>query len=72
MNNSTLAQILSAIHTFEDYGYLPHELTNRLSHQLTALMMLHQYSNLNIQVRIPNWKEKVASFKELENLVWGF
>ncbi|KTD71209.1 aminoglycoside phosphotransferase family protein [Legionella tucsonensis] len=54
------------------YGYLPHELTNRLSHRLTALMLLHQYSNLNIQIRIPNWKDKVSSLKELENLVWGF
>ena len=54
------------------YGYLPHELTNKLSHQLTALMLLHQYSNLNIQIRIPNWKANVTSLKELENLVWGF
>lgn len=54
------------------YGYLPHELTNKLSYQLTALMLLHQYSNLNIQVRIPNWKEKVNSVQDLENLVWGF
>ncbi|SPX60504.1 hypothetical protein [Legionella feeleii] len=54
------------------YGYLPHELTKTLSHQLTALMLLHQYSNLNIQVRIPNWEDKARSLQELENLVWGF
>ena len=54
------------------YGYLPNEMTEMLSHQLMALMLLHQYSNLNIQVRIPNWKEKVGSLKDLENLVWGF
>ena len=54
------------------YGYLSHELTGRLSHQLTGLMLLHQYSNLNIQVRIPNWKDKVDSLKDLESLVWGF
>ena len=54
------------------YGYSQQELTNRLSHQLTALMLLHQYSNLNIQVRIPNWKDKVRSLKDLENLIWGF
>lgn len=54
------------------YGYLPHELTTRLSHQLMALMLLHQYSNLNIQVRIPNWQETVSSLQELEHLVWGF
>ena len=51
------------------YGYLPHEMTDILSRQLMALMLLHQYSNLNIQVRIPYWKDKV---KDLENLVWGF
>lgn len=54
------------------YGYLPHEMTDVLSQQLMALMLLHQYSNLNIQVRIPNWKDKVRSLKDLENLVWGF
>lgn len=54
------------------YGYLPHELTRSLSHQQAALMLLHQYSNLNIQVRIPNWQDKVRSLEELENLVWGF
>lgn len=54
------------------YGYLPNEMTEELSHQLMALMLLHQYSNLNIQVRIPNWKEKVGSLKDLESLVWGF
>lgn len=54
------------------YGYLQHELTNKLSHQLTALMLLHQYSNLNVQVRIPNWKDNVHNLQDLEHLVWGF
>ena len=54
------------------YGYLPHEMTDLLSHQLTALMLLHKYSNLNIQIRVPDWKDKVHNFKDLENLVWGF
>jgi hygromycin-B 7''-O-kinase len=65
-NKQLLREFLTA------YGYSPHELTNRLSHQLTVLMLLHQYSNLNIQVRITNWKDKVNSLKDLENLVWGF
>ncbi|KTD40553.1 aminoglycoside phosphotransferase family protein [Legionella parisiensis] len=61
------------LHTFlMAYGYLSHELTNKLSHQLTALMLLHQYSNLNVQVRIPGWKNKVSSLRDLEDLVWGF
>lgn len=54
------------------YGFLPDELIAELSQQLTALMLLHKYSNLEIQVRIIDWKNKVSSLKELENLVWGF
>lgn len=54
------------------YGYLPAMLTAELSHQLTALMLLHQYSNLNIQVRIKDWSSKVKTLQDLENVVWGF
>lgn len=54
------------------YGYSPSEMTPMLSHQLTALMLLHKYSNLNIQIRIKNWKSKVLSMKDLETLVWEF
>ena len=54
------------------YGYLPSEMTDRLSNQLMLLMLLHQYSNLNVQIRILNWNEKVSTLKELANLVWGF
>jgi len=53
------------------YGYSPDELTPKLSHQLTALMLLHKYSNLSIQIRIKNWEGKVRNIKDLENLVWG-
>lgn len=53
------------------YGYLPENMTSSLSHQLTALMLLHRYSNLEIQIRIKNWKSKVNSIDDLENLVWG-
>ena len=54
------------------YGYTEEKLTQHLSRQLTALMLLHQYSNLNIQVRIEGWKNKVKTIKDLEDLVWGF
>ncbi|MEB3702428.1 Phosphotransferase enzyme family protein [Candidatus Bealeia paramacronuclearis] len=54
------------------YGYTPNTLTPALSHQLAGLMLLHQYSNLNVQVRIKDWKSKVKNLKELETLVWGF
>lgn len=54
------------------YGYTPNTMTPILSHQLMALMLLHKYSNLNIQVRIKDWQDKVRNLKDLENLVWGF
>ena len=54
------------------YGYSSESLTQVLSHQLTILMLLHRYSNLDIQIRIESWKNKVKSLKDLENLVWGF
>lgn len=54
------------------YGYAANALTPALSHQLMALMLLHKYSNLNVQVRIKDWKKKVQNLKDLENLVWGF
>ncbi|WP_133140292.1 aminoglycoside phosphotransferase family protein [Legionella genomosp. 1] len=54
------------------YGYSSSELTGKLSHQLTALMLLHQYSNLKVQIRIANWEEQVQSLEDLESLVWGF
>ncbi len=54
------------------YGYSPEEMTNALSHKLTALMLLHRYSRLNAQIRIENWENKVKSLEDLEDLVWGF
>lgn len=54
------------------YGYESSALTTELSHQLTALMLLHRYSNLNVQIRIKDWQSKVHSMKDLQNLVWGF
>lgn len=53
------------------YGYSLNELTQNLSQLLMGLMLLHQYSNLNIQVRIDGWKN-LKTMKELEYLVWGF
>lgn len=57
---------------FIAYGYAPQALTPELSRQLTALMLLHQYSNLNIQIRIKDWQSQVAHLTDLEQLVWGF
>ncbi len=54
------------------YGFLSAQLTSRLSHTLTAFLLLHQYSNLSIQVRIPNWEKQVSSLTDLSYLIWGF
>lgn len=54
------------------YSYSPDEMTNTLSHKLTALMLLHRYSRLNVQIRIKDWEKKVNSLDDLEKLVWGF
>lgn len=54
------------------YGYSPEKMTKTLSQQLTLLMLLHRYSNLNVQIRIPNWQGKARSLSDLETLVWGF
>lgn len=53
------------------YGYSPDILTENLGHKLMGLMLLHQYSNLNIQIRIDNWQDEVKSLKDLEKLMWG-
>lgn len=54
------------------YGYASKAMNESLSHQFTALMLLHRYSNLRIQIRIKDWKNKAKTLKDLENLVWGF
>lgn len=54
------------------YGYSPEDMTTALSHKLTALMLLHRYSRLNVQIRIEHWENKVKSLEDLEKLVWGF
>lgn len=54
------------------YGYSAEEMTKVLCHKLTALMLLHRYSRLNVQIRIKDWDNKVKSLNELEELVWGF
>lgn len=54
------------------YGYEDASLNQNLSRYLTALMLLHQYSNLSVQVRINGWQERVKTLHALANLLWGF
>lgn len=53
------------------YGYTSENINTLLSQQLTTLMLLHRYSNLKIQIRIPDWQNQVGNFKDIEKLVWG-
>lgn len=53
------------------YGYNDQSLNKELSQQMTSLMLLHQYSNLKIQIRINGWESKVKSLTDLQDLVWG-
>lgn len=54
------------------YGYSSDTMTKTLSNQLMAFMLLHKYSNLNVQIRIDDWEKKIHNIKDIENLVWGF
>jgi hygromycin-B 7''-O-kinase len=54
------------------YGYSTEDLNSNLSRKLTALTLLHKHSNLNVQIRIPNWQEQAKTLQELESLIWGF
>lgn len=38
--------------------------------RLMALAALHRYANFDFQLRIPRWRERVASFDELAALIW--
>lgn len=53
------------------YGYSDDKMTPALSHQLTALCLLHKYSNFNVQIRIKDWRSKVHNLEDLEKLIWG-
>jgi hygromycin-B 7''-O-kinase len=57
---------------FKAYGYSEKDLTSELSHQMMALLLLHRYSWLNLQIKIEGWQNQVSDLKDLENLVWGF
>lgn len=54
------------------YGYSTDQMDKSLSHQLTALMLLHKYSHLKVQIRINQWETQVKNIQDLERLVWGF
>ena len=50
------------------YGYKQND--PALGRRLMLLLILHRYSNLNAQVRIPGWQEQVTSLEALERLIF--
>lgn len=57
---------------FSGYGLASRQLDESLRRRLMLLTILHRYSNLNFQLRIPDWQNRVNSLEALEQLVWPF
>jgi hygromycin-B 7''-O-kinase len=55
---------------FEGYGYSRADLTFELKRRLTALAMLHRFSDPVRHLCIENWQDKVSDFVELQELIW--
>jgi hygromycin-B 7''-O-kinase len=52
------------------FGYDALKLTHDLSQRLMRMLLLHRYSDLNVQVKIDGWKDRVRNLDELEGLLW--
>ncbi|HMG16816.1 MAG TPA: aminoglycoside phosphotransferase family protein [Saprospiraceae bacterium] len=63
-NKESIQTLLSA------YGYSEKDFTTTFRKRLLLLTILHRYSNLNLQIRIPDWQDKVSNFDELEQIIW--
>lgn len=57
---------------FSGYGYLKQDLTRDFARELMQLMVLHRFSNFNVQIAIPDWQAQVQNFDELARLIWPF
>jgi len=55
---------------FDGYGYRSFREDKHLRTRLMLLAILHRYSNLNFQIRIPNWASRVRSIDELQQLLF--
>jgi hygromycin-B 7''-O-kinase len=47
-----------------------HPMNRQTRMRLMALAALHRYANFNVQLCIPTWRERAASFEALAELVW--
>ncbi|MFN0149531.1 MAG: phosphotransferase family protein [bacterium] len=54
----------------DGFGYHDRALERGLAQRLMRLMLLHRYSDLNAQVRIDGWQDRVRDIDELERLLW--
>jgi hygromycin-B 7''-O-kinase len=52
------------------FGYSEANLDVALPRRLMALLLLHRFSNLAVQIRIEGWQQKTADLHELERLLW--
>jgi hygromycin-B 7''-O-kinase len=52
------------------FGYSEANPDPALPRRLMALLLLHRFSNLQVQIRIDGWQQKAADFYELERLLW--
>ena len=52
------------------FGYSETNTDAALPRRLMALLLLHRYSNLEVQICIDGWQRKAADLYELERLLW--
>jgi hygromycin-B 7''-O-kinase len=52
------------------FGRSEANLDPALPRRLMALLLLHRFSNLAVQIRIEGRQQKAADFYELERLLW--
>ena len=55
---------------FEGFGYSPADITPALTRRLTALMLLHRFSDLNRQICLEDWRQKADDLSGLGRLLW--
>ncbi len=53
-------------------GYLgqAHRMNHQTRMRFMALAALHRYANFNVQICVPDWRERAASFEALAELIW--
>lgn len=54
----------------DGFGYHDSAVREGLGRRLTRLLLLHRFSDLNAQVKIDGWQDRVRNLDELERLLW--